>query len=219
MTEPWNEPPPGSESYSFDEWALYYGSTEKVTDRRLALNSTNFSISLALLVGIGVLTNWAVTHVQLRALALGGVLLIAVVGALFCRLWVAQIADYKKLNGSKFNVLSYMAPYVRFAEGASVRSADPFTREWRNMSERGDAVRIPIFGRVALPSSLAEFVVPSSAAVVFVAIAVVTSAVIVLNWRELSRDALVLPTIEQMTALSPGGPPTHVTVPRDGPRK
>jgi len=45
--------PPGPR-FSFDEFKLYYDSTEKVTDRRLETNRWNYSICVAILVAVAV---------------------------------------------------------------------------------------------------------------------------------------------------------------------
>lgn len=52
-----NEP-----KHSFDEFKLYYDSTEKVTDRRLDTNRWNYSICIAILVAIATITNWSLTN-------------------------------------------------------------------------------------------------------------------------------------------------------------
>ena len=196
MTESWDEPPSRSYRYSFREWATYYESTERVTDRRLAVNASNFSISIALLVGIGVLANWAASHTELRALAIGGVILISILGVIFCSLWVGQIYDYKNLNSAKFSVLNFMAPYVRFDEEIICVSAEPFDREWKIVKEKGWTIKVPFTKITALRSSYLEFAVPISAIVVFIAAGVLAFCTISINWRTLQRHTFELPSKE-----------------------
>jgi hypothetical protein len=193
MTESWDEPPARPSTYAFEEWALYYQSAERVTDRRLAVNSSNFSISIALMAGIGLLGNWSAEHTAFRVFILSGITLVALLGVLFCRLWFGQIRDYKRLNSAKFEVLTYMAPYVRFDGGDRHVSAAPFDREWRRMMGTGGATNIRFFNLVALPSSFQEFVMPGGTMVVFGAVAAMTSALLIANWQPLTRDAFRLP--------------------------
>lgn len=57
---------------SFDEFKLYYDSTEKVTDRRLETNRWNYSICIAMLVAIAIITNWSLTNPTLTWIGLAG---------------------------------------------------------------------------------------------------------------------------------------------------
>ena len=48
--------------YSFEEFQLYYESTEKVTDRRQNGNKLNYSICVAVLLAIAYIWNWSIDH-------------------------------------------------------------------------------------------------------------------------------------------------------------
>jgi hypothetical protein len=48
-----------SRKFSFDEFKLYYESTEKVTDRRLSANTWNYSICIAIIVAIAGIVKWS----------------------------------------------------------------------------------------------------------------------------------------------------------------
>ena len=48
--------------HSFEEFKLYYDSTEKVTDRRLDTNRWNYSICIGMLVAGAIITNWSITN-------------------------------------------------------------------------------------------------------------------------------------------------------------
>jgi hypothetical protein len=76
---------------SFDEFKLYYESTEKVTDRRLETNRWNYSICVAMLVAIAVLTRWSLTAAALLWIGFASDATLAVMAILFCALWVGQI--------------------------------------------------------------------------------------------------------------------------------
>lgn len=54
-----------SPRHSFEEFKLYYESTEKVTDRRLDTNCWNYSICIATLIAIAVLMKWSLTTASL----------------------------------------------------------------------------------------------------------------------------------------------------------
>ncbi len=45
---------------SFEEFKLFYESTEKVTDRRNTANTWNYSICTAILGAIAMIINWSV---------------------------------------------------------------------------------------------------------------------------------------------------------------
>jgi hypothetical protein len=47
-----------NEKFAFEEYKLFYESTEKVTNRCLVANRWNYSICTAILVAIAVILNW-----------------------------------------------------------------------------------------------------------------------------------------------------------------
>lgn len=57
---------------SFEEFKLYYDSTEKVTDRRIETNRWNYSICIAILVAIATITNWSLSTSALTWVGLSG---------------------------------------------------------------------------------------------------------------------------------------------------
>ena len=100
--------------HSFDEFKLYYESTEKVTDRRLETNRWNYSVCIAIVVAIATITNFSLTNPSLLWVGLAADALLGVMAILFCLLWIGQIRDFKNLNSAKFTVLNEMAPKVEF---------------------------------------------------------------------------------------------------------
>src|SRR3954451_4164659 len=95
---------------SFDEFKLYYESTEKVPDRRLDTNRWNYSACAGILVGLAAAVKMGVVSSELRWVGVTAVVLLCMRAVLFCQLWLAQIRDFKKLNDAKFEVLNQMAP-------------------------------------------------------------------------------------------------------------
>lgn len=179
--------------YSFEEWKLYYESAEKVTDRRIALKSWNFSICIALFVGIAALANWAASHEPFRLIALAGIMLVAILGFVFSWLWVGQVIDYKKLNAAKFTVLNAMVPLVQFPDGCV--SYEPFRREWDALkaADNRTAIRIPWLNTEALRSSNAELITPIAVMVAFLTTAAVVLLIAVTNFSTLKERALTFP--------------------------
>jgi hypothetical protein len=188
--------------YSGEEYRLYYESTEKVIDRRLALNAWNYGICIAILVATGALANWAVSKSEFRLLLLGGIGLGAAMGAMLCHLWRGQILDYKKLNNAKFEVLNAMAPHVRFDDGA--HSYEPFRREWEILESQKVAIK-PRGARIAvLQSSRAELLIPAAFLSLYLLVLGVVALMIAVNWSALRKNAFGLP---------PSGPVSASTTP------
>lgn len=188
-------PSRSSPVYSGEEYRLYYESTEKVIDRRLALNAWNYGICIAILVASGFLANWAVSKSELRLVLLVGIALGAAMGAMLCYLWRGQISDYKKLNAAKFEVLNAMAPYVQFDD--SRKSFEPFRREW-DILEAQKVVVTQRDGRIAvLQSSKVELLIPMAFLLFYLVVLGVVSIVIVTNWTALQKDAFSLPSVER----------------------
>lgn len=89
---------PSVQHFSSDEFKLYYESTEKVTDRRHETNRWNYSICIAMLVAVAVITKWSLTSASLLWIGFAAVAALSAMAVLFCALWVGQIRDFRKLN-------------------------------------------------------------------------------------------------------------------------
>src|SRR4051812_6800532 len=128
---------PKTARLSFDEFKLYYESTEKVTDRRLETNRWNYSICIAILVAIATIARWSLSTATLIWVGLAAIVVLDLMAILFCALWVGQIRDFKKLNNAKFTVLNAMAPQIEFDldHPGAVGSFCPFDREWKKLTE------------------------------------------------------------------------------------
>lgn len=157
---------------SFEEFKLYYESTEKVTDRRLETNRWNYSTSVAILVGVAAIVKWGVVSADLRWLGVGAVFLLCAMAILFCELWVAQIRDFKRLNDAKFDVLNRMSPLVEFDPSSPGRltSFRPFELEWEKLKAEGAVDKVRKLNVLALKSSHMEQFIPRAFQIVFVAV-------------------------------------------------
>jgi hypothetical protein len=187
-----------AECVSFDEFRLYYESTERVTDRRLEANRWNYSISLAVLVGIAALGNWAFSGTVFLAAGLAGTALLGGLAVLFTSLWIKQITDFKALNAAKFAVLNKMAHKVHVFDGSSpapLRSYCPFEREWEELQASNALahVRATRVVGLALNSSNSEYYLPKAIRFVFAAISLASLVVAISNWDSVERslDCLV----------------------------
>lgn len=170
--------------HSFDEFKLYYDSTEKVTDRRLDTNRWNYSICIAILVAIATITNWTLTSPVLFWVGIAADVLLSLMAILFCALWIGQIRDFKNLNNAKFTVLNEMAPKVEFdtANPGTVTSFCPFDKEWKKLTELNALQEVGHSNILALKSSNIEYFIPKAFAALFVAILIGLTVSVVFYW-------------------------------------
>jgi len=169
---------------SFEEFKLYYESTEKVTERRLSANTWNYSICIAIIVAIAGIVKWSTGNESFFYVGLIAVFLLCVMAILFCSLWLGQIVDFKYLNNAKFNVLNDMAPHIEFdiSHPNQITSFTPFEKEWRELKEVKAAVAIGRPRIVALKSSNIEYFIPKAFRVVFLIVSLAVLAAVVFNW-------------------------------------
>jgi disulfide bond formation protein DsbB len=160
--------PNATSPIAFDEFKLFYDSAERVTDRRLELNRTNSSLMILIVAGIGAAAAWAQDKPSVLPYALALIIVTCLLSILFCRWWWKQLEAYKDLNGAKFAVLNDMAKHVVFPgyDLDSVRSAEPFEREWEILSRQKALQKYK--GGLALGSSLSELTIPKSFLTFFV---------------------------------------------------
>ena len=135
---------------SFEESSSITESAERVTDRRRDLNKWNYSIMTATLLAIGGVLAWSTYAAQREFVGGLGVIGLSLMAALHCSYWIHQIDDFKALNTEKFRLLNEMAPHVRFPDsgpGITIRSYEPFRREWDAMDELRPVVGDPALRR------------------------------------------------------------------------
>lgn len=195
-----NENGDGDENpLSFDEYKLYYETTEKVTERRIVANRWNYSVCEAIIAGISVLVGWCSSRPNLFAFATAAVVVFSICGALFCGYWLREITSAKLLNGAKFDVLNAMAKRIRF-ENSEAQSYEPFAREWTLVEKSEGARRIKgLRDRLALSSSGAELFTPRVFRFLFVLIAVATLVAAIVS--------ITLPVTRIYLPLAPPSPP------------
>lgn len=184
---------PHKQRFSFDEFKLYYESTEKVTDRRLETNRWNYSICTAMLIAIGALARWSLTTAALLWVGFAAIGILSAMAVLFCALWIGQIRDFKKLNNAKFSVLNAMAPNLEFdsEKPGLVVSYCPFEKEWTKLAELNALEEVGKANIVALKSSNIEYFIPKAFGVLFAGILIALLMVVASNWPP---TKLVAPT-------------------------
>lgn len=182
--------PPSQPSVSFEEYRLYYESTEKVTERRLAMNRWNYSVLTASLLAIGVILGWASSHDTFLLAGIVGILVLSAVACFMCFYWLKQIDDFKALNTAKFEVLNNMAPLVTF-EGpngpSQAKSFNCFDKEWQELS-RAHALQSTSSSSFVrgLRSSSAERFIPRAFGSIFALIFVSVLTFSALSWEDVT---------------------------------
>lgn len=150
-------------SYSFEEFRMMYDSTELISERKIAFNRNNASLCLAVIAGQGVVVSWCYQKAGLEVVGPAVMAMISVLAIIFCLYWNGQLWAFKELNGAKFEVLGEMAARVAFPDYStrSVRSMNPFAREYEILTERKKLVESKK-GLTLQRSNLAETIVPKS---------------------------------------------------------
>ncbi len=161
--------PGPADKLSFDEFKLFYETTEKVTDRRIEANRWNYSICAAIIAAVGVIINWGLVNSYFFFISAIVVVLLSGMAALYCTLWIGQIRDLKELNNAKFKVLNAMAPLVSFGEAEKDKriSYCPFEREWIMLEQAKVAKPARGLNLVALSSTRLEIYIPNAIRVLF----------------------------------------------------
>ncbi|WP_226628449.1 hypothetical protein [Alloyangia pacifica] len=179
---------------AFEEFKLFYESTEKVTDRRLESNRWNYSICVAILVAVAVIINWSLARPSFILMSVGAVIVLSLMAALYCTLWIGQIRDYKALNNAKFDVLNSMAPRVAFGESeADPRiSFRPFEKEWESLQRANAVEEVYRSNIVALRASNMEYLIPRAFRILFVSIIIGAIFFSAWNWE----SVVTIPAIE-----------------------
>lgn len=194
------------EYYAFEEYQIFYESTEKVTDRRLTTNRWNYSICTAILVVDAVLFSWAVSNPRFLIAAAVGIVILSMMAILFCSLWIGQITDFKMLNNAKFEVLNNMAPLVRFGESHSDDrvSFTPWAKEWEVLKEKRAIQEMASINIVALNSSNIEYIIPRAFRFLFILVAIVAVIISIRNWDlVIANNAFMVPVPTPTTTPMP----------------
>jgi len=176
---------------SYEEFQLFYESTEKVTDRRLNANRWNYSICTAILVANAGLLNWGIAKPEFLIIAVIGVLVLSGMATLFCSLWIGQIKDFKELNNAKFSVLNQMSPYVIFSENTDDprTSYSPFEKEWVALQEAKAVQEVGQSNLIALKASNMEYLIPKAFRVLFILISLSMFWFSYINWQHINNGS------------------------------
>jgi hypothetical protein len=185
-----NDNSAANQTCAFDEFRLYFESTERVTDRRLNTNRWNYSISVAILLAIAGIYSWAIGNRDYFITAGLTILLLSMLAGTFCLFWLRQVEDWKSLNNAKFSVLSDMAKRLQIESpsGASTtKSYRPFDREWELLqkSEAVSTVRTKLGKLEALNASGAELFMPRAFLALFSLIFLGTLLTILISWSSM----------------------------------
>lgn len=175
-----------SKKISFDEFKLFYESTEKVTDRRSSANTWNYSICTAILGAIAAIISWALDKPSFITTAVAAVIILSGMAALYSTLWIGQIRDLKELNNAKFTVINEMACHLVFDNDQDDRivSYKPFEREWEALKLAQVAAEAKDINIIALKSTNIEYLIPKAFRVLFIIIMI---AVPLEVWRNYDK--------------------------------
>lgn len=149
-------------NYSFEEFRLIYQSTELVSDRKINFTRANSSLCLAIIAGQGIIGSWAYQKTDILPIAALTILVISLLGVVFCTYWNGQLMTFRDLNSAKFKVLDEMADHVVFPDykERTIRSKNPFAREYQIMTE--EKLLVKVRGRLVPRKNLSELIVPKS---------------------------------------------------------
>lgn len=192
--------------YSYDEFKLYYDSTEKVTDRRLDTNRWNYTICTGILIAIAIITKWGTSNQILLWVAISADIILSLMAILFCALWIRQILDYKHLNNAKFEILNQMSPMLEFDRTGPdrIQSFSPFSKEWTILTKQNAVQEMHKTSIIALKSSNIEFFIPKAFAALYSLIIVGISIIIIVYWPpQRLTTAIIKPDVSAQQATKP----------------
>jgi hypothetical protein len=178
---------------TFEEFKFFYETTDKVTDRRIALNQWNYTICSAIVVAVAVISGWTIANLEFFAVGIVIIMILSIMAVLFCSLWIGLIRDYKKLNNAKFDVLNEMAPNVVFSSEANDTrvSFEPFKKEWEKLKDSEALQEVSSINIIALKSSNIEYLIPKAFRVLFLVIILLATVGAIVN-RQMFIDSLSL---------------------------
>lgn len=182
-----------SQKLSFEEYKLYYDSTEKVTERRLSMNRWNYSICTAILTVNIIFINWAISNPRFFIAVSIFIIIICIMAILFCTLWIGQISSFKMLNTAKFDILNRMAPSISFSFLPSDErvSYSPFEKEWEILQEKSKALEeLSGTNILVLKSSNIEYLIPKAFRFIFGLIIFSVLVLSFINWGTITESLL-----------------------------
>lgn len=179
--------------YAFEEYVLFYESTEKVTERRLAANRWNYSICSAVLTACAGILGWATSHPSFWIAAILVVLFLCAMALFYCLHWLKEIKGFKSLNKAKFQVLNDMAPLVSFGSEEDQRTSYcPFEKEWKLLEDMKALDKPKGIDFLVLASSGRETLIPIAFQVLFALTFALTILLAVANLDTISENAFII---------------------------
>lgn len=156
------------EKYSFEEFKLFYETTEKVTDRRLSMNKFNYYVCITMLTALALTWKWTIGNEKYHFIGMALIVLFSGFAFAFSIYWYLFIVDQKNLNTAKFRVLNQMAKKLHFGptnDYIDIVSCEPFQKEWdilkglkeKNIKEKEVLVKV---GKKPLIATFSEKVLP-----------------------------------------------------------
>ena len=138
-------------------------------------------------MAIAVIANWSLSTPQYKYVGFTLIATISVLSAIYVKLWLRQILDWKALNTAKFKIVNEMAPLLQFeskTENVKVISYEPFKREWEYLQELNALQSSKKRKVVALKSTNEEIFVPNAFFFIFIFTTIVTTFSIIFHFGE-----------------------------------
>lgn len=173
--------------YSFKEVEMMVASAEKVTERRINNNKTNYSVNIAVIIAIAFIWRWTITHTDYFFCGQLMIIIIGSLAILFCSLWIKQITDFKLLNAAKFEVINEMSENIIFESSNTtldIISYEPFKKEWEKLKKLKGLQEQTQNRIVVLKSTFTEYFIPKSFRIIFMLILAFSIISIIFNPSE-----------------------------------
>jgi len=179
--------------YTFQEYEMFYATTEKVTEWRQSLNRFNYSISSAIVVGIAAIANWSLTTPRYATVGVASLVFIPLLGIQFCSAWKKQIGDYKQLNNAKFKVLAHMAPRLAYSSDydKDITPPCPFDREWKELEAERATTTVKGLNIKALSASQQEYNLPRGFQAIYALTLGSAIFALIVNWGNFTNPLVV----------------------------
>ena len=162
-------------SVAFEQYKMFVDTSENLVARRQTANRFFFSANAltmsAIGVGIGLLDD---NDNRIKLIA-GGILVLSIVGILFCVAWQRLVRSYAQLNKGKFAVIHEIEKILPIAL---------FSAEWYALGEGKDPKKYK-------SSTKTEMTVPAILMIVYLVAALfVADALLDVGWITESRESL-----------------------------
>lgn len=116
------------QDHLLEQYKLYVEMMDRTTTRRNQINSFYTSLLSGLLAIIAIATNKDVAQFQNIKFQAIAFLAVSVLGIFLCAVWYINIQSYKRLNSSKFKVISELEKQLPLA---------CYSKEWESLKNDG----------------------------------------------------------------------------------